>query len=338
MRTTTTLPLRHDALGDSVVLQTRIVMPEEAPELIAASPAMRALLRQAGRVAASKASVLIEGETGTGKELLARLIHTSGPRARRPFVRVNCAALSEGLVESEFFGHEKGAFTGAEQARPGRFELADGGTLLLDEVSETSVKLQAKLLRALEEEEFERVGGTRTLAVDVRVLATTNRNLEEEVARGGFRRDLYYRLGVVTLKVPPLRARREDIPVLAAHFFARFRGEAPARLERLASRTVEILRGHDWPGNVRQLRNAVQRACLLAEGPEVRPEDLPSLDEPAASADGLPEGTLDEIERRVILATLRTTGGNKTAAAERLGITARTLLNKLNRYREEQVA
>ena len=320
---------------DGVILHTRVALHDNQPthpELIAESPAMRAVVEQAGRVAASKAAVLIEGETGTGKELLARLIHRASPRRDRPFVRVNCAALSESLVESELFGHEKGAFTGADGPRAGRFELADGGTLLLDEVSETTVKLQAKLLRALEEEEFERVGGTRTLAVDVRVVATTNRDLEGEMAAGAFRRDLYHRLGVVVLKVPPLRERRADIPALAAHFFARYRAEGRHPLRALSPRTLEVLHARDWPGNVRELRNAVQRACLLAEGPEVRPDDLPPPGGGERAAG--PRGhTLDEIERHAILSTLRELKGNRTAAAARLGVTARTLHNKLARYR-----
>jgi DNA-binding NtrC family response regulator len=303
---------------------------------VAVDPAMRRLLQQAERVAASKATVLIEGETGTGKELLARLIHRASPRASRPFVRVNCAALSEGLIESEFFGHERGSFTGAEQARPGRFELADGGTLLLDEVSETSQRVQAKLLRVLEEEEFERVGGTRTLSVDVRVVATTNRCLEAEAARGEFRRDLYYRLGVVTLAVPPLRARPDDVAALAQHFFERFRREASRPLEKLASPTLKTLKEYDWPGNVRQLRNVLQRACLLADGPEVLPEHLPPLERAdGAGPAGWAGRTLEEIERHVILTTLREMSGNRTATARRLGITTRTLQNKLNRYRAD---
>jgi transcriptional regulator with PAS, ATPase and Fis domain len=307
-------------------------------DLIAVSAALRDVLSQAERVAASKAAVLIVGETGTGKELLARLIHCASPRARRLFLRINCAALSESLVESELFGHVKGAFTGAEEARIGRFERADGGTLLLDEVSETAVKLQAKLLRVLEEEEFERVGSSQTLRVNVRVIATTNRNLEEEIARGAFRRDLYYRLSVVTLRIPPLRTHREDIPSLAALFFARYRHDTQSVLQGLAPRTLQLLTAYDWPGNVRQLRNAIQHACLLAKGPLIEPCDLPPLEATTPSASGLPGGTLDEIERYVILSTLRELGGNRTATAQRLGVSPRTLLNKLNRYRAEQVS
>ncbi|HZT83563.1 MAG TPA: sigma-54 dependent transcriptional regulator [Gemmataceae bacterium] len=309
-----------------------------APAIVGRSPPLLCVLEQARRVAASKAAVLIQGESGTGKELVARLIHARSPRRAGPFVRVNCAALAESLVESELFGHERGAFTGAEGCRLGRFELAHGGTLLLDEVGEIAVRLQAKLLRALEEEEFERVGGVCTLRSDVRVVATTNRDLEREIGRGGFRADLYYRLNGVQLWLPPLRDRREDIPALAAHFFERFRHEAAAPLAGVSEEALAELAARDWPGNVRQLRNAVHRACLLAAGPLVRPEDLPPREAATPPAESYRGLTLEEVERRLILATLRELGGNKTAAAERLGVTPRTLLNKLNRYRAEGAA
>jgi DNA-binding NtrC family response regulator len=299
---------------------------------------MRDLVEQVRRVARSKVTVLIEGESGTGKELLARLLHESSPRRSRPFVQVNCAAFTETLIESELFGHEKGAFTGAEAARPGRFELADGGTMLLDEVGEMPLQLQAKLLRVLEEERFERLGGTWTLQVDVRVLATTNRDLRREVERARFRGDLYYRLHGVRFVVPPLRERREEIPRLADHFFRGFRGEGRAALRGLSPRALAVLAGHPWPGNVRELRNVLHRACLLAAGPEIQPEDLLLPEERAASPAGLEGMTLAEVERQVILATLRQHKGNRTAPAARLGITARTLLNKLNKYRAEQAA
>ncbi len=304
-------------------------------EIVTQSPRVHALLEQARRSAASKVSVLIEGESGTGKELLARLIHRSSPRAHKPLVCVNCAALSESLVESELFGHEKGAFTGAAESRAGRFEWAHGGTLLLDEISEISAKLQAKLLRVLEAEEFERVGGAETLRVDVRVLATTNRNLEQEIARGNFRQDLFYRLNTIQLTLPPLRARREDIPALVAHFVGRYRDEAGGRVEGVTTRTMELLTAYAWPGNVRQLRNVIHRACILAPGPEIQPEDLPPLEPGVPGPESQPATTLSEIERRVILSTLRELGGNKTAVAQRLGVTTRTLLNKLKRYRAQ---
>jgi DNA-binding NtrC family response regulator len=310
---------------------------DAAPVFVTACPLMQEVLSQAGRVAASNVGVLIEGESGTGKELVARLIHSASPRADQPYVRVNCAALSEGLVESELFGHERGAFTGADDTRPGRFELADGGTLLLDEVSEMPLAVQAKLLRVLEEQEFERVGGSRTMRVDVRVLATTNRDLAREAARGAFRQDLYYRLNAVHLRLPPLRQRRGDVAVLAQHFFQCFRQEAGMSLRGLAPRTLQLLTAADWPGNVRQLRNSVRRACLLARGPEVRPEDLPPPEAPGVPV-AAPSRTLAEVEKLCILEALREVGGNKTAAAQRLGVTTRTLLNKLTRYRQAGAA
>jgi DNA-binding NtrC family response regulator len=301
--------------------------------IVSASPLMQELVAQAKRIAVSKASVLIEGESGTGKELIANLIHTASTRAGQPYVRVNCAALTESLVESEFFGHEKGAFTGAEQVRQGRFELAHGGTLLLDEISELPPRIQAKLLRVLEEEEFERVGGITTLPVDVRVIATTNRDLSREVAQGNFRRDLLYRLNALQLALPPLRERRDDIVLLARHFFQRFQREATSPLRGIAARTFKVMSAYDWPGNVRQLRNAMQRACLVATGPEIHPGDLPPLTEPQVTVIDARHQTLAELERQVILQTLQDVGGNKTAAALRLGITSRTLLNKLTKYR-----
>ncbi len=305
-------------------------------EFVAAAPVMQRVLTQARRVAHSKVPVLITGESGTGKELIASLIHFAGPRCAQPFVRVNCAALSESLVESELFGHEKGSFTGAEGSRAGRFELAHGGTLLLDEISEISVKLQAKLLRVLESEELERVGGARTLQIDVKVVATTNRDLEEEIAQGTFRADLFYRLNGVQIHLPPLRERREDIPPLALHFLERFRPETEKPQLGISGRTMELLRTYDWPGNIRQLRNAIHHACILADGSEIQPSDLPPLE--AGSAPSAWRGrTLAEIEQQAILSTLREVDGNKTAAAHRLGITTRTLLNKLNKYRQEGV-
>ena len=305
--------------------------PMKSGTLVAQSTDMCRLLNEARRFAHSKVAVLIEGESGTGKELVARLIHDGSPRSKKPFVRVNCAALSEQLVESELFGHERGAFTGADQLRIGRFERADGGTLLLDEIGEMPIHLQAKLLRALEEEEIERVGGTRTVSVDVRVVATTNRDLDSECLKQNFRSDLLYRLGGVRLHLPPLRQRREEIPSLVEHFIARFGPENPSPVTSATPRTVELLRAYSWPGNVRQLRNAIHRACLLARGPRLEPDDLPPLSEPTPRAAEEPR-TLEEIERRVILETLREFGGNKTAAAQRLGVTARTLLNKLKKY------
>lgn len=302
-------------------------------EMVASSLSMRTLAVQARRVARSKVPVLIEGESGTGKEVLASLIHFASPRCAQPFVRINCAALSESLVESELFGHEKGAFTGAEGHRMGRFEVAHGGTLLLDEISEISVKMQAKLLRVLEAEEFERVGGAHTLHIDVKIIATTNRRLDEEVRKGTFRADLFYRLNGVRLNLPPLRARRDDIPPLVLHFLERFQTEAETPIRSISDRAMELLTAYDWPGNIRQLRNVIHHACLVAESPEIQPSDLPPLDPGSSAACDKQYSTLADIERRAILDTLRELNGNRTAAAKRLGITTRTLQNKLNQYR-----
>jgi transcriptional regulator with PAS, ATPase and Fis domain len=299
---------------------------------------MRDVLDQARQVAPTRATALIEGESGTGKELIARLVHFTSARALKPYVRVNCAALSESLIESELFGHERGAFTGATDARAGRFELADGGTLLLDEVGELPLRLQAKLLRVLEEQEFERVGGTKTLRVDTRVIATTNRNLEQEVAERSFRRDLYYRLNVVRIQIPPLRQRLDDVPALVAYFVWKFSGESRVPIRGVAESTLQLLLAHDWPGNVREFRNVLHSACIRASSETIQPRDLPPLESSRSVSSEATGSTLEEIERHVILRTLRELGGNKTAAAERLGVTPRTLLNKMNRYRAQGVA
>ena len=315
-------------------------------DFVGQSPAFESLAAEIQKVARTKATVLITGESGTGKERVAHKIHYSSPRSKGPFVRVNCAALSSTLLESELFGHEKGAFTGAVQKREGRFELADGGTLLLDEISEIPMSLQAKLLRVLEEEEFERVGGTKTMKVDVRVIATTNRNLHSEVRRGKFREDLFYRLNVLPIQVPPLRDRREDIPALAEHFLRRFAAQQGSRVASFSAEALEELRRYAWPGNVRELENVVQRLVVRDPGPAVRPSDLAGhlqaagciAAEGSEDAAGLVQSlvgrSLADIERDVILNTLAATGGNKSEAARILGVTARTLSNKMKLYRE----
>ncbi|MFK7819616.1 MAG: sigma-54 interaction domain-containing protein [Planctomycetaceae bacterium] len=299
---------------------------------------MHDLVELASRFARSSATVLLAGESGTGKELIAEHIHKTSPRCDKPYVRVNCAALSESLLESELFGHERGAFTGALQTRAGRFEAASGGTLLLDEITEVPLSFQSKLLRVLEQSEFERVGGNETRSVDVRVIATTNRSVEDEVAAGRFREDLYHRLNVLRLDMPPLRSRRDDVPTLATHFIDRFRSEAPVMLRGFSRTGITALSNYHWPGNVRQLKNVVHRACVLAGGPMIGPKELPDL-EPETRHIGPDESALDnlslgDIERMVIMKRLEQFNGNKTAAATALGVTARTLTNKLARYRE----
>ena len=322
-------------------------------KLIAESPGMLETLRSASRIARSKGTVLITGESGTGKERVAQYIHQNSPRANGPFIRVNCAALSEQLLESELFGHEKGSFTGALKTREGRFELADGGTLLLDEIGEISPALQAKLLRVLEEEEFERVGGTKTLSVDVRVIATTNRDLSHEMKNGAFREDLYYRLHVLPIHMKSLRERVEDILPLCEHFAGMYARENGKKQPAFSPEAMEQLSSWNWPGNVRELENTIQRAVVLLKDDLIHTKDLvfgpasgaildqpePALPSPkeateATIAPYLANRAMADIERVAILATLGETRGNKTEAARRLGLTARTLSNKLKLWRQ----
>lgn len=325
-------------------------------DVIVKSPTSVELLRTASRIARSKGTVLVTGESGTGKERIAQYIHQNSPRQNGPFIRVNCAALSETLLESELFGHERGAFTGAHRQRPGRFELADGGTILLDELGEISPAMQVKLLRVLEEEEFERVGGTKTLRVDVRVIATTNRHLPDEIAAGKFREDLYYRLHVLPLQVPPLRERIEDILPLANHFLEMYAKQNGLETPILGEEAKSQLMSWSWPGNVRELENVIQRSVVLLESNMVNPENLsfgpptgfsPTPAEPQVTesipfdtanwedslSDHLANLPVADIERVAILATLQSTGGNKTEAARRLGLTARTLSNKIKLWK-----
>ncbi len=309
------------------------------PQLIGDSPQMQALRLRMARAAATDETVLICGESGTGKELVARSIHALGRRASRPFIGVNCPALSAHLMESELFGHERGAFTGAEQRRIGRFEAADGGTLLLDEVTELELPLQAKLLRVLQERTFERVGSSESIGVDVRVVAATNRDLRAEAAAGRFREDLYYRLAVVPLLVPPLRERRGDVAVLLDHFFAAAASRLQCEPCRLTDDARSLLLEYRWPGNVRELQNLTTRATVLAGGDRLTPQDLaPWLVEPPGAVAGeaaavLPLGLkLDELERRMIEATLARFGGHRAKTAEALGIGLRTLTTKLKTY------
>jgi DNA-binding NtrC family response regulator len=330
-------------LRDNEVMRRTIEDLESERKLIGAAPAMRPVLEKLQRVAQSSATVLIMGESGTGKELLARALHASSPRAAQPMLCVNCAALSPTLLESELFGHEKGSFTGADRMRKGRFELADGGTLLLDEVSEIAPALQAKLLRVLQEREFERVGSSVTRRVDVRVIATTNRDLRDWAAKARFREDLYYRLSVLPIEVPPLRERREDIALLMDHFVARVSVREGRERPQFSPDAVALLSEYSWPGNVRELQNLCERVCVLEAGREVTPDTLrPFLIGPlktaSAPADGLRyrDGRiLADAEQQLILNTLERFGGHREKTARALGIGLRTLGLKLKKWREE---
>ena len=329
-------------------------------DLLGSSPSMLYVKQIVRKVGPTEATVLISGENGTGKELIANEIYKASGRSCAPYIKVNCAAVSESLIESEFFGHEKGSFTGATERREGRFELANGGTLLLDEISEVSPRVQAKLLRVLQEREFERVGGSKTIKVDVRVLATTNRDLKKAVATGEFRQDLYYRLNVVPLVVPPLRERREDIMLLAEAMLHSACRSYGIKVRGFSGAAREAMLGHDWPGNVRELQNTIERAVILAEenhliepgclglihlhgaasgapAPAATPLQSTCSEQPS---EYYPDGIkpLDVIEREHILRVLEETNGNRTQAANLLKISIRTLRNKLNEYQMECLA
>lgn len=325
---------------ENAYLRSDFELDDDTHDIVGRSEAFRRACARAVRVSSTDATVLVEGESGTGKELIARLIHECSPRREGSFVRVNCAALSETLLESELFGHTRGAFTGADRARPGRFEIADGGTLLLDEITETSAKLQAELLRVIEAREFQRVGGNRTITVDTRIIATTNRDLAAEVARGGFREDLYYRLNVVPIELPPLRERPGDVELLS-HYFA---GLTARNLGKdrptITDEAVEKFRRYPWPGNVRELQNLMQRLLIMDDDGIIDAVDLPDYLEcngVTADADKRWGPTLEDVERQAILRALRQTGGNRTRAAERLDISTRTVRNKLKKYAAEGV-
>ncbi len=304
------------------------------PEIVGRSPALLQALERLRQAAASDADILIEAESGTGKELAARLVHRLSARREGPFVAVNCAALPETLLEAELFGYVRGAFTGAVAPRPGKFEQADGGTLLLDEIGEMPLSLQPKLLRVLQEREVDRLGSSRPVAVNVRVIATTNRSLRELVARERFRADLYYRLNVIPVRLPPLRERREDIALLAAHFLKKYAGSSRWPQVELSAELEQRMLAYDWPGNVRELENFIRRALVLAPSPRLGPELLDELLLHSTGAETAEAGpvTLREMERRLLARTLEATGGNRTRTAELLGISIRTVRNKIRAY------
>jgi DNA-binding NtrC family response regulator len=317
-------------------LRDELPRPPGFAHLRGSSPALERVLKQARSVAATSATVLLSGENGTGKEMLARAIHQESPRASGPFVAVSCAALPEALIESELFGHEKGSFTSATQMHKGRFELANGGTLFLDEIGDLSAVVQVKLLRVLQEREFERVGGTRTLTVDIRLIAASNRDLEKEVAAGRFRQDLYFRLNVVPLHLPPLRARGDDIPILAAHFAAKSAQKYEQPTAELEPELVEVLLDYEWPGNVRELENLIERLVVLSStstlGLEFVPEKmLRALPGATPGDESTLEGAVEAVKRRMIVSALQSEG-NKVAAAKKLGISRSYLHKLINEY------
>jgi DNA-binding NtrC family response regulator len=316
--------------------------PDRLDNLVGSSPPMRGVFETVLQVSPSRASVLITGESGTGKELVAAAIHRHSTRARGPFVRLHCAALAETLLESELFGHERGAFTGAAVRREGRFQQADGGTLFLDEIGEISPSTQIKLLRFLQEREFERVGGNQTIKVDLRIVAASNRDLRAAVQEGRFREDLYYRINVVSIDVPPLRERDGDISLLATHFLHKYAGQNQKHIHGFTTEAMDRILRYPWPGNVRELENAVERAVVVCRNGEVRAEDLPPTIRPlirtsAESSPPVPGSTLAVIERHAILATLEYTGGCTSRAAAILGISPRTIQYRLREYSGETV-
>jgi len=322
---------------DSEQLKDRVRRRYRFDAIVGESAALQSVFDVVKRAAPTKATVLLLGESGTGKELVAQAIHQESTRHDKPFVNVSCAALSESLLESELFGHERGSFTGAVGRREGRFELADGGTLFLDEIGEIPLSVQVKLLRALQQREFERVGGTQTLKVDVRVIAATNRDLAAEVSAGRFREDLYYRLNVVAVTLPPLRTRKGDIPALVSHFIQKFAKSYDKSVRGLLPGTLNVLLRYDWPGNVRELENVIERAVVLARGPNLTTDELPPVlsgPEPAGPRPGglIPGATFREIEREAILRTLEVVDGSTTRAAEMLGISTRKIQYRLKAY------
>lgn len=334
--------LEHSGLkAENATLRSKMSADYELENIIGKSRPMKELVDMMSMVAPSEATVLITGESGTGKELIAKSIHHNSPRKDQSLVVVNCAALTETLLKSELFGHEKGAFTGADKRREGRFKQADKGTIFLDEIGETSAPMQAKLLRVIQEREIQRVGGDETLSVDVRILAATNRNLEVEVKEGKFREDLYYRLNVVTLRIPPLRERQDDTPLLAHHFLEKYAKKNNKQVKGFSPLAMDMLLKYAWPGNVRELENVIERAVILLPDEHVTEKDLPTtvsesyaekndwVSPPSPVAANRP---LEAIEKEAILATLENSGGNKSETARRLGINRKTLHKKLKEY------
>jgi two-component system NtrC family response regulator len=335
---------KKQLLEETRVLRDRVQGKYRFENLVGESPEMLAAFKTVRQVAPSSSSVLLLGESGTGKELFAQALHQNSPRQNKPFIKVACAALPETLLESELFGHEKGSFTGALYARAGRFEMADGGTLFLDEIGDVSPTVQIKLLRFLEEREFERVGGNRTYKVDVRIVCATHRDLKKKLEDGSFREDLYYRLNVIEIHIPPLRDRGADIPVLAHHFLKRYADANGKDVRGISDEALALLLRHAWPGNVRELENAIERAVVLASDPVLTPENFPTLRQIAGQASAavtagglgvaIPGSTFADIEREAILRTLEAVGGSTSRAASLLQISARKIQYKLKEYHD----
>jgi len=320
---------------ENIILRKKLSRQYRFHDLISKNAKMNEIFDLIREIASLKSTVLIQGESGTGKELVARAIHFSGDRASQPFITVSCAALAETLLESELFGHEKGSFTGAVAQKKGKFEIAEGGTIFLDEIGDISPKLQIDLLRVLQERKFYRVGGSDEIQVDVRVIAATNRNLQTDVQSGRFREDLFYRLNVIDIHIPPLRERREDIPLLARHFIDRLSPELKKSVSDISEDALKVLMNHNWPGNARELENAVERAMVSCRGPVLQTDDLEFLSAaPSEPTDWkIPKNIkLDEVERQVIAATIRQTGGNIKQAASILGIDRSTLYDRIKKY------
>ncbi len=339
LKLTVAKALDFEALREeNLELKKRLGEQFDFGNIIGRSPAMQKVFETLSLVAPSDATVLINGASGTGKELIAGALHHNSNRKKGPFIKVNCAALHENLLESELFGHEKGAFTGADSQRLGRFELADGGTLFLDEIGDMSLQTQAKILRVLQERELERLGGSKTVAVDVRMVAATHKNLMAMVEEGSFRQDLFFRLSVVPIELPPLRERVEDIPVLADFFLHRYARKNKKDIRGFHPQTLVLLARYAWPGNIRELENTIERAVILCLGEQITPKELPPqmlpddfqpAGEPTVSPSGL---TLKDVEREAIRVTLEQAGGNKSRSAKLLGIARQTLLNKIKEY------
>ncbi len=329
----------HQLEIENKALKEQGALEFDFSNIVGESKKMRDLFEVLALAAHSHATILIIGESGTGKELIANAIHKNSPRADKPFIKVNCAALPDNLLESELFGHEKGAFTGAASRRMGRFELANSGTIFLDEIGDMSPATQAKILRVIQEGEFERLGGEKTVKVDVRSIAATNKDLKEQVHLGNFRKDLYFRLSVVPVNIPPLKDRKEDIPLLAEHFVKQYSEKNQRLIKGFSPMAMDLLMRYSWPGNVRELENCVERAVIMCREQFITPEELPIAIQSLVEKDepkqiGVQPGhTLQEVEKEMILTTLEQTNGNRTKAAEILGITRQTLQNKLKEYK-----